>query len=58
MPETSTTCSQSEKTDAKKLAEIEAYIRRYRYRHDFGHKDGRNGYVDDMLAILGKSDPK
>ena len=44
-------------SDTEKLEAIEAYIRRYRYRKDFGYKDGSNTYVDQMLKILDKSDP-
>ena len=45
-------------TDTEKLQALEQYIRRYRYRKDFGYKDGSNSYVDQMLKILDKSDPK
>lgn len=45
-------------SDTEKLAAIEAYIRRYRYRKDFGYSDGRNVYVEQMLILLDKSDPK
>ena len=43
-------------SDKLRLANIEVYIRKYRYRKDFGFKDGNNGYVEQMLDILGSKD--
>ena len=48
-----TDTTQEDMSDKLKLEKVEEYVRRYRYRKDFGCKEhGENGYVDDILNII------